>query len=91
MADPYVINRVVDMNLFVLRSGQIDKRILPELDSLYESGKLKNMAIVLNGSVLRRAYGAYGYGYGYGYGYARACPRCSEWTGKSSSSHRPSS
>ena len=64
VADPYVINRVTDMNIFVLRSGQIDKRILPELDTLYESGKLKNMAIVLNGSQLRRAYGAYGYGYG---------------------------
>ncbi len=70
VADPYVINRVTDMNLFVLRSGQVDKRILPELDNLYESGKLNNLAIILNGSVVRKTYGAYGYGYGYGYGYS---------------------
>ena len=69
VADPYVINRVVDMNLFIVRSGQVDKRIIPELDNLYDSGKLKNIALVLNGSVVRRAYGAYGYGYGYGSGY----------------------
>ena len=54
VADPYVINRVVDMNLFIVRSGQIDKRIIPELDRLYENGKLKNVALVLNGSVVRR-------------------------------------
>ena len=69
VADPVIIDRVVDMNLFILRSGQIDRRILPELDSIHDSGRLKNLAVVLNGSELKRSYGGYGYGYGYGFGY----------------------
>ncbi|MBO6081559.1 MAG: polysaccharide biosynthesis tyrosine autokinase, partial [Bacteroidales bacterium] len=70
VADPMIISRVVDINLFVLRSGQLDRRIMPQLDELQESGRLKNLAIIFNGSELKRGlgYGAYGYGYGYGYG-----------------------
>ena len=69
VADPVIINRVVDTTVFVVRSGMIDKRMLPMIDDLYDSGRLNNMCIVLNGSTVRRHYGGnYGYGYGYGYG-----------------------
>ena len=61
VADPMVISRVVDVNLFVLRAGQLDRRVLPQLDEIQEGGRLKNMAIVFNGAELKR-----GYGYGYG-------------------------
>ncbi|MBR5660169.1 MAG: polysaccharide biosynthesis tyrosine autokinase [Bacteroidales bacterium] len=68
VADPMVINKVVDVNLFVLRSGQLDRRLLQQIDDLYEKGHLKNMAVVLNGSQIKKGYGYGGYGYGYGYG-----------------------
>jgi len=72
LADPLVMNRVVDTNLFILRSGQLDRRILPQLDELNEKRHLHNMAIVFNGPQVKRrhgyGFGSYGYGYGYGYG-----------------------
>ena len=72
LADPLVINRVVETNLFILRSGQLDRRILPQLDELNEKHHLHNMAIVFNGPQVKKrrgyGFGSYGYGYGYGYG-----------------------
>ena len=72
LADPLVMNRVVETNLFILRSGQLDRRILPQLDELNEKRHLHNMAIVFNGPQIKKrhgyGFGSYGYGYGYGYG-----------------------
>ena len=72
LADPLVMNRVVETNLFILRSGQLDRRILPQLDELNEKRHLHNMAIVFNGPQVKKrhgyGFGSYGYGYGYGYG-----------------------
>ena len=68
VADSLVINRLVDMNLFLIRSGQIDRRFLPELEEFNESGRLHNLCIVLNSADIHKSYGRYGYGYGYGYG-----------------------
>ena len=72
LSDPLIVNRVVDCNLFILRSGQLDRRILPQLDELNEHRHLSNMAIVFNGPEVKRShgygFGTYGYGYGYGYG-----------------------
>jgi hypothetical protein len=51
----------------------LDKRVLPEIQELYNSGKMNNMSILLNGIDIKKiaSYGTYGYGYGYGrkYGY----------------------
>ena len=72
LSEPLIVNRVVDCNLFILRSGQLDRRILPQLDELNEKRHLSNMAIVFNGPEVKRrrgyGFGSYGYGYGYGYG-----------------------
>ena len=71
IADAIIVNRVADLTLYVLRAGYMDKRLLPEVEKLYKSNKLKNMAILLNGVDIRYNYG-YGYGYygkGYTYGY----------------------
>lgn len=71
VADAIVIDRIVDTTVFVIRSGQIDRRMLPTLDELYHKGKFHNMGIVLNGAEIHGHYGyRYGYGYGYGYGYS---------------------
>lgn len=71
VADATISNRISDLTLFVVRSGKLDRRQIPDLESLYSEGKLRNMAIVLNGVDPKyRGYGyRYGYGYGYGYGY----------------------
>lgn len=71
VADATICNRISDLTLFVVRAGKLDRRQLPDLESLYVEGKLKNMAVVLNGVDPKyRGYGyRYGYGYGYGYGY----------------------
>lgn len=68
VADAMICNRFADITLFVIRSGNLDKRLLPEVENMYVSGKLANMAIVLNGISDSHVYGS-GYGYGYGYGY----------------------
>ena len=69
VADSMVLSPLVDMNLFVLRSGYADRRQLPMLSELCTKGQLRNLSIVLNGTNIRKIYGySYGYGYGYGYG-----------------------
>lgn len=72
LADPIVMNRVTETNLIVLRSGQLDRRLIPRINEFYEKQRLNNMAIVLNGTPVKQGrgygFGSYGYGYGYGYG-----------------------
>ena len=73
--DATIIEKYCDSTIFVVRAGLMDKRLLPDLETLYASKKLKNMSLVLNGvdytKNSRYGYGKYGYGkYGYGkYGY----------------------
>lgn len=74
VADAAIIGKQVDMTLFVVRAGVLERSMLPEIDKLYEENKYRNLAIVLNGT--EAAYGKYSYhryGYNYGYGgYANA-------------------
>jgi capsular exopolysaccharide synthesis family protein len=71
VADADIVNRITDVTIFVVRAGKMDRRQLPEIQKIYDSGSLTNMAIVLNGVKFgNTGYGSYGYGYGgYGYGY----------------------
>ena len=70
VADASIVNRVVDLTIFVVRSGVMDRRQLPELENMYRQEQLRNMSVILNGIPSEhRGYGySYGYGYGYGYG-----------------------
>lgn len=69
VADSMVINRFVDITLFVIRMGQLDRRVLPMLENMYNENRYNNMGLVLNGTDIRHRYGfSYGFGYGYGYG-----------------------
>lgn len=65
IADASIANRIADLTVFVIRAGRLDRRQLPDIETLYEGKKLRNMALVLNGVEPHR----HGYGYGYGYGY----------------------
>ena len=69
VADASVVNRITDLNLFIIRAGKLDRRLLPELENQYQQRKWTNMGLVLNAvKKENRGYG-YGYSYGYGYGY----------------------
>lgn len=70
IADAKIVNRIADLTVFIIRAGNIDRRQLPDVERLYQEKTLNNMAIILNGSEMKPAYGyRYGYGYGYGYGH----------------------
>ena len=71
VADSSIITEAVDMTVFVMRAGLMDKRILPVIEDLYKSKKYKHMTMILNCVDIqykKYGYGRAGYGYGYGYG-----------------------
>jgi capsular exopolysaccharide synthesis family protein len=65
VADAMIIDRLVDMTMYVIRKGNLDRRQLPDIERLHKSNKFHNMCIVLNG--VSQSKHNYGYGYGYGY------------------------
>lgn len=68
IADAMIIDRLVDMSIYIIREGMLDRRQLPDIERLTQEKKFKNMCIVLNGTSQRSK--GYGYGYDYGYGYS---------------------
>jgi capsular exopolysaccharide synthesis family protein len=67
VADAAIVTKFVDMTIFTVRAGMLDKRMIPVLNDIYESGRFTRMAVVLNGVDMEsRGYGSYGYRYGYG-------------------------
>lgn len=74
VTDAFVISKFVDHTVFVLRQNYSPKEFVKSINEYYQSGKLKNMSILLNDiykSGLGYGYGqgyAYHYGYSYGYG-----------------------
>ena len=72
VADTAIVSKHVDLTLFVVRAGLLDRSMLPELDRIYTDGKYKNIYVILNGTETayrRYGYHKYGYSYGYNYGY----------------------
>lgn len=69
MADPQIISRVVNVSVYVIREGLMDRRMLPEVEALFTERKLPGMCVLLNDAMPKHAGYGYGYGYGY-YGYA---------------------
>lgn len=67
VADAAIINKLVDMTLFVIRADLLDRSMLPEIETFYTDKKYKNMSVLLNGT--NGGSGRYGYKYGYKYGY----------------------
>ena len=70
VADSSIVTEIADMTVFVMRAGQMDKKVLPNIEDLYASDKYRHMTLILNGVDIK--YKKYGYGkssYGYGYGY----------------------
>ena len=63
VADAIIIDRLVDLTVYVIRQGLLDRRQLPDIEMLYREKKFKNMCVILN-SVTQSNH-RYGYGYGY--------------------------
>jgi len=68
VTDTSLIARVADRTIFVIRVGTMDRRMLPEVERIYQEQRFRNMSILLNGTKDSGKFGKYGYGYGYGYG-----------------------
>ena len=69
VADTQIIEEYADRTLFVVRTGLLERSMLNELEEIYETKRLKNLSIILNGTFSHGGYYKYGYRYGYRYSY----------------------
>ncbi len=68
VTDTMLISQLADATIYLVRANYTEKNLLNYSKELFDSGKLKNIAYVLNGVDTNKSYG-YGYGYNYGYNY----------------------
>ncbi|PYE82697.1 capsular exopolysaccharide synthesis family protein [Winogradskyella epiphytica] len=68
VTDTLLISSLADATVYLTRADFTDKSLLKFSKDLSESGKLKNMAYVVNSVGASKSYG-YSYNYGYNYGY----------------------
>ena len=61
VADALIMDRAVDLTVYVIRQGLLDRRELPEIEMLYRNKKFHNMCMVLNSAT--QSVHKYGYGY----------------------------
>ncbi|MAB48159.1 MAG: tyrosine protein kinase [Flavobacteriaceae bacterium] len=71
VTDTMLISQLADATIYIARANYTEKNLLKFSKELSESGKLKNMAYVINSVGANKSQG-YGYNYGYGYGYGSA-------------------
>jgi len=66
LPDAAIVAKHGDMSIFIIRTGLLDKRLLPELEQLYQNKRYNEMCLVLNGVKYTqsrsyyRKYGNYG-------------------------------
>lgn len=65
VADVDIISPLADLTLFVIRVGNLERKDLKTIETLYTSNKYPNMTTLLNGSDISQK--RYGYGRNYGY------------------------
>jgi capsular exopolysaccharide synthesis family protein len=68
VTDTMLISQLADATIYLARANYTEKNLLKFSKELNETGKLKNMAYVINSVGASKSYG-YGYNYGYNYGY----------------------
>ncbi|MBO5820408.1 MAG: polysaccharide biosynthesis tyrosine autokinase, partial [Alistipes sp.] len=54
VADAMIIDRLVDLTVYVIRQGNLDRRHLPDIEQLYREKKFRNMCVILNGVTTSR-------------------------------------
>lgn len=70
VSDSLMLNRIADINLYVVRADYTPKKNIEDATVLYNDEKLKNMYFILNSVDFNKRNYRYGYGKGYGYGYS---------------------
>lgn len=69
VTDTLLISEFADATLYLVRAEVTEKTLLDFSKDLYDTGRMKNMAYIINGVGASKSYGySYNYGYGYGYG-----------------------
>lgn len=69
VTDTMLIAGMADATIYMVRADYTDKKLIEFSQELNSSGRIKNMAYVINGVRLSKSYGySYNYGYSYGYG-----------------------
>ncbi|WP_299119753.1 tyrosine-protein kinase domain-containing protein [uncultured Winogradskyella sp.] len=68
VTDTMLISPLADATIYLARANYTEKNLLKFSKELFEAGRLKNMAYVVNSVGASKSYG-YGYNYGYNYGY----------------------
>ena len=66
VADSRILTPLVDMTLYVVRVGCLERTFLAEIERMYREGRYTRMGVVLNGA---HTSGVYSYHYGYDYKY----------------------
>lgn len=66
VADTFMISKYADLVLYLVKVNYSDKRIIEYLKKLYETEKLSNMALIVNG-IKKDKSNNFNYGYGYSY------------------------
>lgn len=66
VSDTYLIGEYTDLTLYVVRENKTPKTAINFINMQKEQGKLPNLYVILNDTILR---GSYKYGYGKAYGY----------------------
>lgn len=51
VADASIITPLADMTIFIIRAGLLDRRMIPEIDRIYDSHRYKNFMLILNGTI----------------------------------------
>ncbi len=73
LADARILNRLVDFSIMVIREGHLPRKLLVDVERIYQERHFNNLSVLLNdagASSDTYGYGR-GYGYGKGYGYGR--------------------
>jgi len=74
VTDTLIISKFSDVTLYVIKANYTDKKLLQFTKETIVDGKLKNVALVLNGVAMNN----FGYGNKYGYAYSKEKPSLKE-------------
>lgn len=65
VTDYYILERLIDINIYVLRFNYSKKAFLKNINRIHHSNRFKNLSLIFNGVEKSKTYGYGGYGYGY--------------------------
>ena len=64
VVDTQILEKYIHRTIFIVRAGLLERSAIAEIDVLYQSGRFKNMCLLLNGTEQQLSrYGAYGSSY----------------------------